>query len=492
MDAQLHISTDEEVISPVCDFTYSWCVNCGLTSNEATRFTIAVSELISDITLFAYPHDGHAYFDLTFRHTLSNVEVIVSEVGEPFDPDRHRYNPEEAIEKGKFEGAGFRLIRRFTDEFLFINKGKEGKEFRLTKNVVLHDLDELIELSRSQKPKEPEYEEDEVPEEQFRITQITPDDAEGIAKLIYRTYEYTYPKEDLYFPKKIEKTLLGKEKLGVIARTEQGDEIGYFAVLQKEDSNIAEVGEAVVSPNYRRRGIMSLMMEQLIITARNQKLDGLFGQAVTIHPVSQRVNHKYDFVSTALMLAETDKVVFKGFNEQYPQPVSVIIDYLPLRIPQKRTVYFPAEYADILQETYNELQIPVAPSEPPAHEMAEQSDIELSINYADATALIIIYKYGPDFRSVLSDMLESLEKQEDLNAIYADLPLDNSATPEHLPILRGWKFFYCGLAPMFHQESDYLRLQKVNAELDLELVDVFSDFGKKIKSIIADEYREHT
>ncbi len=488
MDVQLNISTDEEAITPTCDFTYSWCLSCGLSEDEANRFTIAVSELISDIILFAYPHDGRAYFDLTFRHTLSNVEVIVSEVGEPFDPDRHRYNPQEAIQQGNFEGAGFRLIRRFTDEFFFINKGKEGKEFRLTKNLDLHDLDEMIELSRSQKPKEPEYEEDEVPEVQFQISQITPADAEDIAKLIYRTYEYTYPKEDLYFPKKIEKTLLGKEKLGVIARTEEGEGIGYFAVLKKEDSNIAEVGEAVVTPAYRRQGAMSKMMEKLINTARNQQLDGLMGKAVTIHPVSQRVNQKFDFVTTALMLGETNKVTYKGFDEQYPQPVSVVIDFLPLQTPHKRSVYLPAEYADILQDTYNELKIPVAPQNPPAYKMADQSDMELSINYADATALIVVHKYGPDFRSVLSDMLESLEKQEDLNAIYVDLPLDNSATPEHLPILRELDFFYCGLAPMFHRQSDYLRLQKINAELDLELVDVFSDFGKKIKSRVADEY----
>lgn len=489
MDVQLNISTDEQAIGPVCDFTYSWCISCGLSEEEATRFTVAVSELISDIILFAYPLDGHGHYDLTFRNTLSNIELIVSEIGEPFDPDRHRYNAEEAIKNGNFEGAGLRLIRRFTDEFLFINKGKEGKEFRLSKNMDIHDIDELIEWSRSRRPEEPDQQDSiEQQTKQFQITQIRPADAEDIAKLIYRTYEYTYTKEDLYFPKKIEKTLLGKEKLGVIARNEEGEAVGYFAVIKKEDSNIAEVGEAVVSPIYRRLGVMSKMMEQLIITARNQKLDGLFGKAVTIHPVSQRVNHKYDFVTTALMLAETNKVVFKGFDEQYPQPVSVVIDILPLHIPNKRTVYFPAEYADILLATYNELQIPVATQKPPTHKMADKSDIQLSINYSDATALIVVHKYGPDFRTVLSDMLDSLQKQEDLNAIYIDLPLGNSATPEHLSILKGWNFIYCGLAPMFHQEEDYLRLQKINIPLDLELVDVFSDFGKRIKSLIADEY----
>jgi anti-sigma regulatory factor (Ser/Thr protein kinase)/N-acetylglutamate synthase-like GNAT family acetyltransferase len=489
MDIQLHLSTDEQVLNPICEFTYSWCINSGLSAKEAQRFTVAVSELVSDIILFAYPHESKAYFDLTFKNTLSNVEVIVSEVGEPFDPDRHSYNPEKARTEGEFEGAGLRLIRRFCDEFLFINKGKEGKEFRLSKQVGVHDLDELMELSRSKKPEEPATTKAEDEHIEYGITQIEPADAEDIAKLIYRTYEYSYSKEDLYYPKKIEKTLLGKEKLGVITRkTNDGEAIGYFAVLKKDDSNIAEVGEAVVSPDYRRRGVMSGMMEELIKTARDKKIDGLYGKAVTLHPVSQRVNHKYDFVTTALMLAESNNVVFKGFDEQYPQPVSVVIDFLPLAMPKSKEVYLPAKYSEILMQTYNELEIPVDKGHDPAPEMAEQSDVQLVINYSDSTSLIIVNKYGPDFRSVLSDMLNSLEKQEEPNAIYLDLPLENSATPEQFSLIESLGFIYCGLAPMFHHEADFLRLQKMYTSLDLELVEIYSDFGKKIKALIADEY----
>lgn len=491
MDIKLNISTDEQVITPTCDFTYSWCLNCGLNEEDATRFTIAVSELISDIILFAYPNDSSANVELTFSNSLSNVELIVSEVGEPFDPDRHRYDPQKAITEGDFEGAGLRLIRRFCDEFLFINKGREGKEFRLSKEIHVHDIDELLELSRSREPASPE-----VPKatsrkrdkEQFAYTKITPSDAEDIAKLIYRTYEYTYSKEEMYYPQKIEKTVSGKEKLGVIARTESGEAIGYFAVLRKQDSNIAEVGEAVVSPQYRRQGVMSSMMEHLITITRNQNLGALFGKAVTIHPVSQRVNYNYGFKTTALMLAETGNVVYKGFDEQYPQPVSVVIDFLPLTIPQRKTVYLPGEYAEMLRLTYEELNTPITVGEPTQLQMAEKSDVQLKINYSDSTLLITVNKYGPDFHTVLLDMIDSLQKQEEPNAIYLDLPLENPATPNQFNQIKDLGFFYCGLAPMFHHESDFLRLQKIFVPLDLELVDMYSDFGKKLKAYIADEY----
>ena len=495
MDAELHISTDEEVVGPVSDFTYSWCLNCGMPGADARRFTVAVSELITDIILFAYPTDGKAFFDITFWHTLSNVEIVISEVGEPFDPDRHRYNPVKAVKEGDFEGAGFRLIRRFCDEFLFINKGKEGKEFHLTKSIAVHDIDEKLEQSRVEKPIEPDVEEVEKPgllAEDFKYSQITPADAEDIAKLIYRTYGYTYSKEDLYFPKKIAKTLLGKEKLGIIVRNDEGLAVGYFAVLKKQDSNIGEVGEAVVSSSYRKRGIMSKMMEHLISIAREHKLSGIFGKAVTLHPVSQKVNHKFGFKTTALLMTDSIKVKFKGFHEDYPQPISVVVDFLPLIKKSNKIVYLPEKYRDIILETYEELGISVTLQEPLTPKMSEKSDISLNINYTDASALLVVRKYGPDFRSVFGDMLKSLEEQEDLNTIYLDLPLENSATPTQYQTIKDFGFIYSGLVPLFHEEADFLRLQKVFYPMDLDLIEAYSEFGKKIKSIVEDEYDQHT
>lgn len=489
MHIQFQLATDEQIINPVCDFTYSWCLNCGLAEEEAKKFTIAVSELITDIILFAYPKKSQGFFDLTFRQTLTDIELIASEIGEPFDPDKHQYRAQEAIEEGNFEGAGLRIIRRFTDDFLFINRGREGKEFRLQKSINVHGIDELLELSRAAKPKEPEDDASKVP---YNIKQITPSDAEDIAKLIYRTYEYSYTKEELYFPKKIEQTLTGKEKLGAITRSDDGEALGYFAILKKSDSNIAEVGEAVVSPRYRKQGIMSGMMEHLIKVGRDHNFDALFGKAVTNHPVSQRVNNKFGFTSAGLMLLETKNVVFKGFNEDYPQPVSVVIDVLSLQSPSAKEIYLPKRYKEILLDTYELLDIPVTPKQPEHYKMADKSDADLEINYADSTALMIVKKYGPDFRSVLYEMLNSLIKQEDPNAIYLDLPLENSATPKQFTELEEMGFIYCGLAPYFHNESDYLRLQKIRASFDFDLVDVHSEFGQRIKSFITHEYSKYT
>ncbi|MFO7848223.1 MAG: GNAT family N-acetyltransferase [Balneolaceae bacterium] len=493
MDATFHISTDEKIINPVCDFTHSWGVNCGLTKGDALRFSVAVSELITDIILFAFPDDSKQTLEIKFFHTFDYVEIVVCELGEPFDPDLHTYDSQKAINDNNFDGAGFLLIKSFCDDFSFINKGKEGKEFRLAKYVQIHEIDELLQQSAEQRESELQSDENQdstVNLKEFSVTRIRTTDAVDIAKIFYRTYGYTYNNEDIYLPKKIESSVLAKDKLGVIARKKDGEAIGYFAVIPKNNSRIAKVAEAVVSPGYRRNGVMSSMMEHLIEIAKSRQLNMLLGEAVTIHPVSQKVNNKYGYTTTALQLASTVNVKYKGFDEDYPQPVSVALDFLPILPTDKNTVFLPDKYSDIILETYDKLGIDVNPDAGSNRHLAETSDIDLEINYSSSSSLIVVKRYGSDFFNVLSDIVSSLEEKSP-NTLLLDLPLENRSTPDQFKTIAALNFIYCGVLPHYHFNADFLRLQKVYSDIDFSIIDIYSDFGNKIKSLIADEYRNN-
>lgn len=490
MDATFQISTDEKIINPVCDFTYSWGVNCGLTKGDALRFSVALSELITDVILFAFPDDSKQQFEIKFFHTFYYVEIVVCELGEPFDPDRHTYDSLKAIRDDDFDGAGFLLMKSFSDDFSFINKGKEGKEFRLAKYVQIRKIDELLKQSAEQRETDTQTEEDQtsyINIDEFKVDRINPTDAIDIAKLFYRTYGYTYNNENLYLPKKIEESVLAKDKLGVIARNMDGEAIGYFAVIPKNNSRIAKVAEAVVSPKYRRNGVMSSMMEQLIEIAKSRHLTMLLGEAVTVHPASQKVNNKFGYITTALQLASSVNVKYKGFDENYPQPVSIALDFLPIFQPSEKSVFLPGTYSKMILETYETLEMNVIHKKKANVHLAHKSDIDVEINYSSSSSLIIVKKYGKDFLEVLSDMVDSLEEKSP-ETILLDLPLENRATPEQVANIKSLNFIYCGVLPQYHFNADFLRLQKVYSAIDFNIIDIYSDFGKKIKSLISDEY----
>jgi anti-sigma regulatory factor (Ser/Thr protein kinase)/GNAT superfamily N-acetyltransferase len=477
MEAHLQLRNDPEIIEAATDFAFKWGLNAGLPRDRALRLALAVDELVTDIVRFAFRYE-QGTFTLRFERDLATVEVTARELGAPFDPAAHRYDPERARNDGDFDGAGLHLIRHLVDEFTFLNQGREGKEFRLVQHIPNEHIAERTSTAPPSAADEPEPD--------YHLALATPEDAEDIAQLIYHTYGYTYAKEALYFPDKIARALRQGDKFGVVARTGSGRAVGSFAVLRSTDSEIGEVGEAVVLEGHRRRGLMTRMLEALIDEAQRRGLHGVFGEAVTVHTISQRVNQHFGMRSTALLFAVFRILRFKGLVDEYPQPVSVIIDFRPLVDIDRVTAYLPAAYADLLERIYADLGITV--DTPPASQPARPptSRIDVHINYRDRHATLVVETFGDDLIEHVHQTVDDLANEE-LHVIFVDLPLDDPATPEATPQLREAGFVLAGLMPLFHQERDYLRLQRPLVPLDLDLIQTHSDRSHAIKQTIKEE-----
>jgi len=480
MEISLKLPNHTSVIQPSVDFVYSWSVYHGLSEKEASELATAFDELITNVVLFAFG-DNKGEFSVILKDSLSQLEIIVHELGEPFDPERHKYSVERVISENNFDGAGFEIIKNLVDHFIYIYKGKAGKEFRIIKEIKHPHITQLF--TEEQLQIEPEK------AVSYQISPVVEDDAEDIARLIYRSYGYTYPKEDMYYPDRIIKALKEGKKFGVIVRTNRGEAVGYFAVIMSTDSNIGEVGEVVVSPKHRGKGIMKMMMKALIDMAKSKGLDGLFGEAVTVHTISQRVNAKYGFKSTALVLGFFPYIEYKGF-EHGQQRISVVIDFLPLKERNEVAVYLPPEYKDILKQIYSQIGIQIKNLSvrnplPPK----EKSVISLQVNYRFKTAVLVVRRYGEDFPLRIKKNLQALDKKG-IQGIYMDLPLDEPFTKKVVPLLKKEGFVFSGLMPLFHRNRDYLRMQRIEEKLDFQYINVFSDIAKKLKRFIQKELKK--
>ncbi len=479
MEISLSLPNDISIIEPAVDFVYKYSVNAGLDEKKAKELSLAVDEVLTDVVLFAFEPEEKANFEMTINTTLNEIEVIIHELGEPFDPEKHTYSAEKAKKELDFDGAGFRITKHMADEFLYLFKGRAGKEFRIIKKITHPHITEILKEEILQKEPEKAVE--------YTIAPVTEDDAEDIARLIYRSYGYTYPKEEMYYPQKIKQALKEGKKFGVIVRTEKGEAVGYFAVLLSTDSNIGEVGEVVVSPKHRGKGLMKMMMKALIDMAKAKGLFGLFGEAVTVHTISQKVNAKYGFKSTALVLGFFPPAKYKGFQHK-EQRVSVIIDFLPLTERKEVKVYLPKEYSKILRKIYQNLGINVINPQRKKQQLPEKSILSLWINYNFGSAVIIVRKFGKDFIDRIKKKVEILNKKG-IKGVYIDLPLENPAIKEFVPALKKEGFIFSGLMPLFHKEKDYLRMQKVFEKFDFKQIHVFSQMAKTIKKRVYKEYK---
>ncbi len=481
-EANLKLKSKVELIEPVVDFCYKWALNSDLSQKEASEFALAFNELITDIVLFAYPEE-EGEFNVEFLNFRTHLKIIVSELGEPFDPNKHTYDIKKVLKEDNFEGAGFKLIQNLVDDFIFLNKGKNGKEYRIIKNIKHRHITEIF------KEEEIKKEEEITEATTYCLSVVSEDDAEDISKLIYRVYGYTYPKEEMYFPDKVKLALRQGKKFGVIVRTNTGEAVGYFAVIMSTDSKIGEVGEAVVSPKHRGKGLMKSMLNALINLSKSKGLLGLFGEAVTVHTISQKVNAKFGFKSTALLVGMfPSEIKYKNLAENYPQRISVVIDFLPFYKEEEKKVYLPKEYSKILKEIYENLGFKVVNLKSKKSDLKGISKIDTNISYKFGNAVLIVRNYGKDFETQLEHRIDDL-KQKGIKAIFIDLPLDNPITKNIVPTLKKYGFIFAGLMPLFHKEKDYLRMQIILTKINPKLIYVYSDIAKKIKRKITKEMK---
>src|SRR5690606_5563765 len=118
--------------------------------------------------------------------------------GLPFDPDQAPVagSPEE-----QEAHALVRSLERYgVDQAQWVSLGPEGMELRLLKKRPLTDVTEQLpgEALAPYRTNEPR-----APEQRYTIRLLEPGDAIGVAQVIYRTYGYTYPNPDLYYPERI-------------------------------------------------------------------------------------------------------------------------------------------------------------------------------------------------------------------------------------------------------------------------------------------------
>lgn len=483
MEAHLLLEARLAMLGSATDFTFKWCVNMGLSREDAARMALATDEILTDILLHGYKNES-GYIEIWFQYTFSEIEIAIQEKGEPFDPEKYIYDPTRALNEHNFVGAALLTVQKMTDQFLFLNRGKDGKEFRLVKQFRSTHIKDLL-----PKHLNPEDLNEPEPNCEYLITPATSEDAEDIAKLIYRSYSYTYTKEDLYFPKRIETAIKHEYKFGTIVRTESGGPAGYFAVIKSTDSLIGEVGEAVVSPNHRSRGLMTKMMNELIKMSKQRGLMGLFGMASTFHIISQKVNEKYGFKSTALIISKSPRKLYKGMATEASQVVSVVMDFLPLTKLWRKPVVLPQAYEEILSELYAQFsgQNRTITSGKATAVEHDQTDLGLTINYETHNVLITVKQYGKTFQTSYMRLFRSIEELN-INAIYIDLPLNSPRINAAIEWLREQGFIFSGLMPLFHQESDHMRMQKILTHTNFDLIKTYTDLATKLKNLIQEEY----
>lgn len=484
----LTIPNDTSYLTIVGGYVMAAAMQLGFDEGAAFDVRLAVDEACAYIIETAFEPGEAQDLVISCQRAPSGLRIRIADKGMPFDPLSIKPYDAGGGPEGDLTGLPFYLIQQAVDEVQFVNRGWEGKELQLVKYLEVPGIETYF-TEEELRPYDREVEPSPPGAYEYRLMQ--PDDAVEIARCLYKTYGYTYPGENMYFPERVVAMNQSGEMISAVAVTEAGQVIGHSALSGELGDRVMEIGQAVVAPDHRGRGVAKALMDLLMQEAHRRGLAGLFAQAITIHPFSQRAALRYGFHESAILLGYSHRhVQIKEFaDEELPQRESVVYAYRSLGGDPRHPIFPPVHHWSMVARIYDNLGLDrelVSPesSQPgcePEQVSTEVPHFDLSTRVVSALGFgqIQVASYGPGIEREVRNKLRDLCR-EGMAVVYLSLPAGDPQTAVMCQRFEEWGFFFSGIKPR-PRGRDLLCLQFLNGpRIDYGRLQIYSDFGKEL------------
>jgi anti-sigma regulatory factor (Ser/Thr protein kinase)/N-acetylglutamate synthase-like GNAT family acetyltransferase len=455
------VLSDASAQSLVLALLPAFAAATGIPADDARRLGTVVEGLVSFTVENAYPDDDLGEIEVMLEADADLVRVTVHDWGVPLTSAGGDFGPlPEPLAALAPDVRDMRLL----------NLGSDGK--RLTAAVSVRSSGDGH--GRGQHPEDaPRFAQarTETPDA-IEVRAATPQDAEAVAQLLYENYHLSYVHADFYRPRYLMAALESEELLSTIA-VHEGRVIGHHALMPLPGAPSAETGAAVVHSAYRGLGIFGRLFEHTLDAAIGRRLASVFGDAVTIHPFSQRAERSHGYRETALQLGMVPaQTTMRGFGGEGPRRrTATLRSYRPLdQHPRQATL--PAPYRQLLESVYANVGLSIEARHKPAP--LEGEAVTTNVDEPRALGFLRLRRWDDGTATPLKRAVRHLLSRH-VDVVYADLDLVavgdlDEATSE----LNELGFFVAGLVLHGPEGHDYLRLQRLDCE-DIELEDVVCD-----------------
>jgi serine/threonine-protein kinase RsbW len=219
-----------------------------------------------------------------------------------------------------------------------------------------------------------------------------------------------------------------------VAVTPDDEVIGHLAMnLHQPNALVGETGQAVVDPRYRGHGLFEKMKKFLMNYAHEKGMYGVYSEAVTVHPYTQKGNIALGAYETGLLLGFTPATMFfKNIQEKSKERrQSCMLFYSKVNEEPIRDAYPPFHHQTMIRRIYerNNLRrnIRALADRKEQIESAPVSLVDVDVQTEPSRAIMRITAYGPDLIELVQFRLRELCLRR-IDCIYVDLPLSNPAT----------------------------------------------------------------
>ncbi|HEY3206991.1 MAG TPA: GNAT family N-acetyltransferase [Gaiellaceae bacterium] len=455
------VFSDASAPSLVLAILPAFAAAVGIPADDERRLGGVVEQLVSFTLDNAYPDDDLGEIEVTLECSDGSVQVAVHDWGLPLTSAGGAFGP---------LPEPLAALAPDARNVLLMNLGSNGK--RLAAEVTVrsggdgHPRRHHIEAAPRRAQAEVES------SDAIEVRSATPQDSEAIAQLLYENYHLSYVHADFYRPRYLTAALASGELLSAIA-VHEGRVIGHHGLMPVAGVPSAETGAAVVHSAYRGLGIFGRMFEHTLEAARERGLASVFGDAVTIHPFSQRVERSHGYRETTLQLGMVPaQTTMRGFGDEGPRRrTATLRSYRPFD-EHSRQAALPAPYRELLESVYANVGLTIEARTEPAP--FEGEVLTADVDAPRSLGFLRLQRWDGEASSALKEAVRHLLARH-VDVVYADVDLVavadvNEATAE----LNELGFFAAGLVLHGPDGHDHLRLQLLDSE-EIELEDVVCD-----------------
>jgi anti-sigma regulatory factor (Ser/Thr protein kinase) len=443
--------------------------------DDAAALTQAATRLVDFALEHAYLPGVEGEIAVEAHLFDGGVRIDVHDWGLPLELARNR-GPASPLAIAGLDLEGL------VDEVSFQSLAQDGKLFSIVKHCA-HDSPVCVSA-----PLVSDHDDHEVGAhaEDIVVRSFASGDEEAICRLVYRNYANTYGSEFFYVPEKLLERNLSGDVVSAVALLD-GELVGHHALL-REETPFAETGAAVIHPEYKGLGIYNRIAEHTIVGARADRIAGVWAQAVTIHPYSQKATHTHGYRATALEIGRARASIRLEGNEltRTGKRHAILVDYLCFDRPP-RSVFLPERYAAQIHATYANVGLDASAREQRAGDgTAVSAELDAGLNVG--TISISRWAYGDDtgFAHAFHYLLA-----KHCDMVYADVDLETvDRIDDVVERLNREGFFYSGVMLLQRNGHDQLRLQYENTvDADEDEIVCFSDFAQQLRGYVLEDRR---
>jgi len=452
----------------------------GFTDRQLLHIETFTEEACANVIEHAFDPGEEGVFDLLLIRRPGQIVIAIEDQGLPFDHT--------VLESGEVGGLGLRLMRGLADEVKFFSLGRKGKRVELIKYLPRVDPASLMTAD----DKAVIENQDAISVEETSLRQMTQADAVALTRCVYRTYGYSYGSDYIYNPLEVREMLASGIIESFLAVTAANEVVGHLALMyHKLGAKVGESGQAIVDTRFRGRKLFEKMKLHLLDYAKNKGIYGIYSEATTAHPYSQKGNVTLGAVETGFMLGfAPESLSIKTIEATSKEMrLSGLFYYLKINEEPHRIIYVPEKHKAAILTMINRIGMNREFGEANLDTaLASNTLIHSRIRPEWGHAVISVEEYGEDFVGVTKALLRQI-KNQNIAAIFIDLPLGHASTPHFYAELEHMGFSFSAYVPE-HEDGDVIRMQYLNnCVIDPAKICVYSSEGQALLAYIMEDLK---